>query len=183
MNAIFGIGIAVIIFIVALLGIRAFYPEPQYSTYCNDSIYSTPAMPTMSFSDCSQNITVAECNALIGKNTDYISYNKKIDLEMQECNTKYNDANKAYGKIFFIIASILGLIAIIVAYFLLDILSLSAGIAMSGIVLIIVAFSRGWNDTNDILKFVVGLVIAIVIIFLTLKVNKQLSNEKTKRKR
>jgi hypothetical protein len=37
MNAVFGIGIAVIIFIVVLLGIQAFYPEPKYDKYCNNS--------------------------------------------------------------------------------------------------------------------------------------------------
>ena len=70
------------------------------------------------------------------------------------------------------------MIAIIVAFLLLNIMSLSAGIASAGIVLVIIAFVRGWNDTNDIMKFLFGLVIAVVIIYLALKINKRFSDEK-----
>jgi len=176
LNAVFGIGIAVIIFIVALLGIKAFYPEPQYETYCNNSFYTTP-YPVMSFYDCPQNITVKECNDLMtSKGVDSKEYARQ-EKENMECSTKFDTATKSYNKIFFIIASTLGLIAIIVAFFLLSIMSLSAGTAFAGIVLIVVAFVRGWNDSNDTLKFGVGLVIAVVVIFLALKINKKFSNE------
>jgi hypothetical protein len=177
LNAVFGIGIAVIIFIVALLGIKTFYPEPQYGTYCNDSIFSTPAYPIISIYDCPQNITVNECiNFMSSKGADPLTQAAR-DKESVICSDSFNNATKSYNKTFFIIASALGLIAIIVAFFLLSIMSLSAGTAFAGIVLIVVAFVRGWNDSNDTLKFAIGLVIAVVVIFLALKINKKFSNE------
>ncbi|MGV8168929.1 MAG: hypothetical protein ACP5N3_02630 [Candidatus Nanoarchaeia archaeon] len=182
MNAVFGIGIAVIVFIVALLGIRAFYPEPTYEKYCNTSIYSQP-YPAFSIYDCPRNVSVEECINIM--NTKGVDAKTTEEMQAQEtqmrvCSEQYDKASKSYNKIFFIIASILGLIAIIVAYLLLDIMSLSAGVAFAGIVLIIVAFARGWNDSNDILKFVIGLLIALVVIFLAIKINSRFSDKKKK---
>ena len=179
MNAVFGIGIAVIIFIVVLLGIQAFYPAPTYEKYCNDTQYLTaPAAPTQTFYDCPRNMTVDACIITLG-NTEYNATEQKAyNDKMTACSDTYTAANKSYSKIFFIIASILGMIAIIVAFLLLNIMSLSAGIASAGIVLVIIAFVRGWNDTNDIMKFLFGLVIAVVIIYLALKINKRFSDEK-----
>ncbi|MGV8162353.1 MAG: hypothetical protein ACP5N2_03425 [Candidatus Nanoarchaeia archaeon] len=176
MNAVFGIGIAVIVFIVVLLGIQAFYPAPEYSKYCNDSFYSKPFINTMY--DCPRNITVDECISITENEGINSEEYKAQDEAMMACNNKYEEANKTYSKTFFILASILGLILIIAAYLLLNIMSLSAGIAFSGIVLLVVAFVKGWKDTDDTVKFLIGLVIAAVIIYLALKINSRFSEEK-----
>jgi hypothetical protein len=178
MNVVFGVGIAVIVFIVALLGIQAFYPEPKYEKFCNISMYSTPVISTYTIYDCPDNMTVVDCRKLIYEKDINSSETKAREKEQQDCSTKYDEANKNYGKIFFLIASILGLIALIVSFFLLNTINISAGVASAGIVLLIVAFVRGWNSTNDIFKFVAGLIIGAVIIFLTLKINKRFSGEK-----
>ncbi len=180
MNFVFGVGIAVIIFIVALLGIQAFYPEPKYENYCKtDYTYAVPVMSTVY--DCPGNITVTDCIQLLKENEVNSKEYKERENEIQECSRRYDDASRSYNKTFFIIASILGLIAIIVSFFLLGIINISAGVASAGIVLIIVSFTRGWNSTNDMLKFVVGLIIAIVIVFLTLKINTIFSDDKERK--
>jgi hypothetical protein len=176
MNIVFGVGIAVIVFIIALLGIQAFYPQPEYGKFCNSStIYAQPTQYTVY--DCQDNLTVLECKKFLNDKQINSPVTKAQDAEQQRCSTAYDTASKNYNKTFFLIASILGLIMIIVSFFLLNIINISAGVASAGIVLIIVAFSKGWSNTNDVLKFVVGLVIGAVVVFLTLKINKRFSDK------
>ena len=176
MNLVFGIGIAVIVFIVALLGIQAFYPEPKYEDFCNMSMYSFPAVSTFTIYDCPDNMTVVDCRKLIYEKETNSPEAKSREKEQVTCSTEYDEASKNYNKTYFLIASILGLIGLIVSFFLLNNINISAGVASAGIVLIIVAFTRGWTETNDILKFVVGLIIGIVVVFLTVKINRKFSD-------
>jgi hypothetical protein len=176
MNIVFGIGIAVIVFIVALLGIQAFYPAPEYEDFCKNDYYYAKPMPVSSIYDCPGNITVTECIAIINENEKNASEYQIRDNEMQECNTKFNEAQDRYGKTFFLIACALGLIALIASFFLLNYINISAGVAFAGIVLIIVAFVRGWRGTDDIVKFITGVVIAVVIVYLTLKINNRFAD-------
>jgi heme/copper-type cytochrome/quinol oxidase subunit 4 len=121
-------------------------------------------------------MTLGECRKQIGEkgaNTE----------EVAQCNEDYKAADKAYAKNFFIIASILGTIALIVAFYLflhvtsLTITNICAGIACSGIVMVLWAFMRGWESTDEKLKFVVGLIIAVIIIILTVKLNRRMDKK------
>lgn len=159
MNIVFGIGIAVVVYILILLGIQAFYPEPRYENYCNQTF----AEPILDFVKCPDNITVGECRSTVTTN----------EKEIQKCNDDYNTASRAYNKNFFIIAAVLGTIVVIAAFFIMKTPGISAGIASAGIVLIMWAFIRGWESTNDKLKFFVGLVIAAIVITLGVLVNKK----------
>jgi hypothetical protein len=167
LNAVFGIGIAVVIYIVVLLGIQAFYPPVEYNDYCNESLR---IKPTMNFNQCDENITVKECK-------EQINYKDYPNEEFEKCQQEYNSARKNYDKNFFIISSIIGTIIILAAYFFLSLTNISAGIACSGIVLILWAFMRGWQNTNNMTKFIVSIVIAYIVIFLAVKVNKKLNKD------
>ena len=162
LKAVFGIGIAVIVYIVVLLGIDAFYPEVDYEDFCNESLRY--ADPVFEFAKCPDNITVGECRSSL----DFTSE------ERVECDKAFSLTSKEYNQRFFIIASVLGTIVLIVAYFLLSVTNISTGVASAGIVLIVWAFMRGWESTNSLTKFVVALVIAVVIVSLTVVVNKKL---------
>lgn len=177
MNFVFGVGIAVIVFIVALLGIQAFYPSPSYDKFCKPDYYTAPAKPTATIYDCPSNMTVSDCIQVINTAEVNSPEYKARELEMQQCSTKYSEATKNYGRTFLIVAVAIGLIALIVSFFLLGIVSISAGVASAGIVLIAVGFVRGWNGTNDIVKFVAGLIVAAIIVLLTLKINKRFGSE------
>ena len=169
LSAVFGIGIAVVVYVTMLLGIQAFYPAPEYEDFCGDE--PRYEEPVMLYEGCTDDMTLAECRK-------QISEQKGRDIKMEECHQEYENAEEMYGRNFFIIASILGTIAILVAYFLLNITSLyitniSAGVACSGIVMVLWAFMRGWESTDEKLKFAVGLIIAVIIITLTVLLNKK----------
>ena len=168
LGAVFAIGIAVVVYILVLLGIQAFYPAVSYADFCNQS--EMYPVQISGFEKCPDNITVGECRVLVNAE----------EKELQKCWQDFNTANKAYNKNFFIIASILGVIMVLIAFFLLNIVNISAGIACAGIVLIMFAFIRGWPSTNDKVKFAVGLVITAIIITLTVFVNKKLTKKKRK---
>jgi len=165
LNIVFGIGIAVVVFILILLGIQAFYPVPVYADYCNESMNNP--VPIVGFESCMDNMTVGECRTAMKSN----------EIKVDNCWQDFDKANKSYNRNFFIIASIFGVILILIAFFLMNITNISAGVACSGIVLIVYAFMRGWESTDDKLKFAVGLVIAAIVIALTVVVNKKLAKD------
>ena len=181
MNSVFGIGIAVILFIVVMLGTQVFYKEPMHTDYCNYSYFDKP-VPIYDSTICSDNITVRECNALIKEKQNTFDIQQK---EMERCQTEYEAAMKIYGKNLFIINNIVGIIFVIVSLFLFSMVNIAAGTAFAGLVLIIYGFMRGWQGTGDILKFIVGLIVAILFIAFAVivnrKYNKPLKLKKKKR--
>jgi hypothetical protein len=169
LNTIFGIGTAVVVFILILLGIQAFYPAPQYEDYCNDTGYYEP----YGLETCPDNITVGECRLTIKEN----------EYPQQSCYEEYNQAEKSYSKNFFIIVSILGVILLVISYLLFNLPNIGAGIAFAGIVLIMFSFIRGWQGTDDMLKFFVGLIITTIVIIFSLKTNQRITNKKVTKKK
>ncbi|MEK6927082.1 MAG: hypothetical protein AABX11_01480 [Nanoarchaeota archaeon] len=166
MNVVFGIAIAVIIFIVVLLGIRAFYSEPTYERY------NCTYPDVKPYYGCTDNMTIAQCNALQASQSNTNTIEQKA---YDECSKQYETANKNYRTIVFFIVYILGIIALIASMFLLYMTNIAAGVSFAGIVLIFYGFTESWGTTNDILKFITGLVAAAVIIVFAVIINKKYS--------
>ena len=169
MNVVFGIGIAVILFIVVTLGVQVFYKAPVYEDYCNISYYDKP-VPVYDSTICPDNMTVGACNSLIReKQTTF-------DIQSQEserCQKSYMEADKVYGKNVFIINNIVGIILVVVSLLLFSMVNIAAGTAFSGLALIFWGFMRGWQGTGDILKFIVALVVAALFVVFAVKVNRR----------
>ncbi len=179
MNVVFGIGIAVLIFIVVMLGTQVFYPEPMYEDYCNISYYDKPVMIYDS-TICSDNMTVGTCNALVKEKQTTLD---RQNAEQERCNNEYMDASKIYGKNLFVINNIAGITAVIVSLFLFSMVNIAAGTAFAGLILILYGFMRGWQGTGDILKFVVALVVTAMFVVFAVKVNRRYSKAEKSGKR
>lgn len=174
MNVVFGIGIALIIFIVVMLGTQVFYKAPVYEDFCNASVYNTPVM-IYDTSMCTDNMTVGQCNLLVKeKQVAPVTEQQKY---YDECQKKFTDADKAYGKNIFIVNNIAGIIAIVASLFLFGMLNIAAGTAFSGLLLILYGFMRGWQGTGDVLKFIVALIVAVLFIVFAVIVNKRYSKK------
>lgn len=178
MNVVFGIGIAVLLFILVMLGTRVFYPEPLYEDYCNQSIYSQP-VGIYDYAMCVDNITVGSCRLQI-QNSSKSIYEKQ-NAEQEKCNTAFQEASKSYGKNLFVINNVVGIIAVIVSMFLFAMVNIAAGVSFAGLILIIYGFMRGWQGTGDILKFVVAFIVTTLFIFLAVKVNRIYSGGKKRK--
>lgn len=161
MNIVFGIGIAVLIFIVVLLGIRAFYPAPTWDKF------NCTYPDIKPYYGCSDNMTIAQCNTL-----QAAQVNSAEQRKYDECNQRFQEADRAYGKIVFFVAFIVGMITVIISMFLLSMTNIAAGVAFSGLSLIIYGFMRGWLATNDILKFITSIIAAVIIIIFAVRINR-----------
>jgi len=168
MNVVFGIGIAVILFIVVTLGVQVFYKAPLYEDFCNVSYYDKP-IPVYDSTICSDNMTVKDCNAIILEKQSTLD---KQNLYYEQCQRKFNDADKIYGKNVFIINNIIGIILVIASLLLFSMVNIAAGTAFSGLALILWGFMRGWQGTGDILKFVVAIIVAALFIAFAVRVNR-----------
>lgn len=169
MNLVFGIGIAIILFIVVLLGTQVFYKAPLYEDYCNLSYYDKP-IAIYDSTMCDDNITVGACNALIKTKQTTLDVQ---NAEMDKCQKEYNAVDKEYGKNVFVIMNTAGIILVVASLFLFSLMNIAAGTAFSGLALIIWGFMRGWQGTGDVLKFIVALIVACLLIVFAVLVNKR----------
>ena len=163
MNVVFGIGIAILIFIVSTLGISVFYPRPEVEDFGCDSKRSNIGP------QCSENMTVGECQELEFK--QFIA--EENNGEYQKCWDNFSDVRDIYNKNYFLITSIIGFLAIIVSMYLFSMTNIAAGTAFSGLALIVFGFMVGWQSTDDVIKFIISLIITSVVIFFAVIVNKR----------
>lgn len=163
MNVFFGIGVAVLVYVVVLLGIQAFYHDVNYEDYnCTYPDYSKAYFSVVD--SCDRNTTVGAC---LDSRTDVATQISAADqAKYDECNQKFNDATKAYNKNLFLITAIVGALAIVLSTLLIPLLNISLGVSFAGLALIIYGFARGWASTGDMVKFIVAIVIAALVIFL-----------------
>ncbi len=160
-TVIFGIAVAIIIYLVIILGIKAFYPEPEYADFCEDN---DRFRPLTELNTCEDNQTIEECRTIMKE--------KEIDKK-ENCYDPYNKAREKYNRNLFLITMIIGIILIAISLFTLDMINISSGLIMASIVLIVYGFIRGWDSANDIVKFIFALADAVIIIAFAIMLNKR----------
>jgi len=146
MNVIFGIGIAIILFSLTLLGFHAFYPAPDYDDFCDRE---------QEIVRLEQNLTAEEI------------------AEQEACRDELEDARDNWSRNIFIIAIITGIVVVSASLALLSMISISAGTAMAGIGTIIYGFIVGFDGTSDVLRFIIGVVVTAIIITYAVIVHKK----------
>jgi len=159
-NIIVAIGTAIIIGSLIQLGIQAFHPAPV--SPWEDRGYTKPA--AMYDAPCEKTDTKCISDRAAERDAYEAEQQKFADEDKQ-----YQDATKAYNRDVFIIANIIGLIVFGIGFWLIFSTSLATqaapiGIMMAGFWGIIYGYGRGWGSIGDQLKFVVGLVIAVVLV-------------------
>lgn len=167
-NGIVGIIIAVVLSMLLTLGIKVFYAEPQspYLNYFPPSILNSPCA-----SNDQQCITAQQ-------KAQQDQYEKERQMSQD-----YNNALQAYNRNIFIIANIAGIVLFLAGMGLLSIyekvgLNVIAGILASGGFGIFYGYVRGWNGTDDKLKFVIGVVIAAMVIASAILINNKVRKAK-----
>lgn len=154
-NVILSIGTLIIVGALIALGIAAFYPAPQYP---NSPSYPMEPVPCAS----------GDVQCLKNNSTSIAQYNQQTQ-EFQAAQDNYNNEIKIYDRNLFIIANIVGIIVFVVGFFLVLYAKLAdqgvpIGIMMAGLWSVIYGYGRGWGSIDDRLKFVVGLIVAIIIL-------------------
>lgn len=156
-NFVLGLGTAIILVSLIVLGIKAFYPEPIAPTY-PDEIGSVPIAP------CASNDT-----ACLAQNAQIEAQQTAAQNSYNQQEDAYTAAMQVYDTDLFIIANVVGIIIFALGFWLLFATAIAAqsvpiGIMIAGLCSIIYGYGRGWGSVNDQLKFFIGLVIAVLVI-------------------
>lgn len=157
-NNLLAIAIAIVLTAFIFYGVYTFYEYPDNNKYC-------PIENNYKFINSSD-----ECIANDGLwNPNQVRYaeeksipNGYCDLSTK-CSEKYNTDNNIYKKNVFMIAVVLGLIALIGGIFV-SYRSVSGGLMGGGILTLIVGILQYWSELGDTLRFItLGIVLAILI--------------------
>jgi len=95
------------------------------------------------------------------------------------CRTAFEKANKIYERNVFIAGMILG-IAAVIASLLIKLDSVSIGFMAGGILVMIVALIRYWNELGDKLRFVILTIVLIILVVIGYKKLNPKLREKVK---
>jgi hypothetical protein len=156
-NFVLGLGTAIILGALIVLGIKAFYPEPVAPSYPN----ITPSAPV---APCPSNGTQCEQN-----NTQIEAQQQAATDQFNQQETDYENQMMIYDRNLFIIANVVGIIIFAIGFWMLFATAVAAqsvpiGIMIAGLWAIIYGYAAGWDSVNNQLKFFIGLVIALLVI-------------------
>lgn len=163
------IAIALVLALFVGFGIAAFYEEPEYDDFCEDTFYERP-YPKPVISE-SANCTYREPSEELKKECKdkgdiSANYDENGCVESYYCETcekEYRDVREKYNRNVFIVATIIGLIALI-AGFVLKVTSVSAGMMGGGILTIFYGVIRYWSGLQNYGRFtVLGITLAILV--------------------
>ncbi|MBM3232832.1 hypothetical protein FJZ18_01560 [Candidatus Pacearchaeota archaeon] len=181
-NLVLGIGIFIVYLLAVGYGIATFYPSPDYQDFCkNDGRFPYYAKPIDPSQNCTFSRTVQEqteqCYANQGIPIyEYNDAGCTIAVKTCDyCNKEFNNAQKSHQKIVFIIALIVGIITIFVGYGILSVEPVGSALMASGIGAIFYGSARNWANLTDIWRFLLLIAALILLIWITLNLNKSKS--------
>lgn len=160
-NFVLGLGTALILGALIVLGIKAFYPEPVAPNYPTITP-SAPIVPCASADiQCQQNNAQLEAQQQAQQTAAEDQFNQQEDA--------YTAAMQIYDRNLFIIANIVGIIIFAIGFWMLFATAVAAqsvpiGIMIAGLWAIIYGYGRGWDSVDNQLKFFIGLVVAVLVI-------------------
>lgn len=152
-NFIIGVIIAAVLSMLLVLGLRIFLPAPDYPQY----EYKSAISPCL--------------------NNEPACYQRQQEESRQQ-QEAYQVKEKEYSGRIFIAANIMGLILLMVGIIIFSMglgTNIGAGIILSGGFGIIYGYTLGWAGAADGVKFIFGLVIAIMVIAGGIMVNRMRS--------
>jgi small-conductance mechanosensitive channel len=160
-NAILGIGVAIVVFLFFILSFKIVYQEPQW-----DACWSE--YPRYFERQYEENLTEEQI----------------LDQEQQEaavraCEERTNAARSAYSQKVFYSAIIVGMLLILAIIPLLAFANIAAGIGASGIALFVYGLSVGWNSTSEIVKLVLMFIAVVIVIGLAIWLNLKKDKKRT----
>lgn len=164
-NLILGLGIGIILASLVGFGIQAFYPAPEYP----EADYSEVEDKNFSCDLYDEKCFDEETAYYKEQGRQRAEQDKEYSRQLKE----YDEAVATYGRNFFIILNLIGLLIFLGGLFLLFVSvmatqSIAIGVTVAGLLSIIIGYmTTGWNNPGDQLQFVVGLLVAVVVVIST----------------
>lgn len=155
--------IAIVLTAFVIYFIQAIYPSPEYEDYCDikEREISIPENPVIVGGTCA---TVSpESRQECCENKGYELYNEETGKCEDPCREKYETARNKYKLIVFIIAVIVGLLAVSTGV-ILALPSVSSGLMLGGAFLTFYGTAIYWSKLNNWLRVIIlGIVLTILI--------------------
>jgi hypothetical protein len=179
-NLVLGIGIFIVFMLMLGYGIEAFYASPKYEDFCKPNIGSSYPIKAYDYSgvNCTFNKALQEKADLCIQDSGISVYeydDSGCTISIKECDycQKYfDDANKDYSKVVFIISLIVGLVALFVGYRYLSFEPVGSALMASGIGSIFYGSMRNWQNLSDFLRFILLVIALVFLIWIAIKINK-----------
>lgn len=160
-NAILGIGTAIIVYLFFVLALNIVLDEPEYP-----DCYRELNKPLM------ENITQAEREAQW----------EEQQAKIEECEAPYQEAREQYGFNMFIGAIVIGMLLTLAIIPIRNMTNIAAGVGAAGVALIVYGFAIGWDQAGEFLKLGLLFIAGIIIIGLAVWLQKDNNPKKKKRK-
>ena len=167
-HVLLAIAIAIVFVFFVGFGIATFYESPIYEDYCGDRYYEKPYPGSLEgFGDCKyiepDETLKKECKE---KGDIWPKYDQNGCVENYYCETcdwEFEEENEKYNRVVFIVATIIGLIALI-SGIALKVPSVSSGLMGGGILTILYGTMRYWFGLPDFARFILlGIALGILI--------------------
>ncbi|MEK6819912.1 MAG: hypothetical protein AABY03_01800 [Nanoarchaeota archaeon] len=171
-NIIFGIAIFILTMFVGIYGLSTLYGEvPEYGDYCPINLIN-------------QTMCEAEGGNWIENSPQVVVDTnggaKSVPVEGGYCNYDYTpcqkeleNAEKAYFKKIFLTALPIGVLIILAGALIMSLESVSAGLMLGGVGMIVYGTGTYWRFTDDWLKFVLSLAGLVILILAAYWFNKK----------
>lgn len=180
-NLVLGVGIFVVYLLVLNYGIEAFYPSPQYETYCSVNgfpYYSEPYVKTI---PDPYNCTITpspqqqdQCSKAGGNLVaeTYDDTGCPLTFMCDMCNKEYTDDTKAHSQNVFIISIIAGIITLLIGFMILTIEPVGSALMASGIGALVYGSMRNWQNLSNVWRFLMLLVALVLLIWIAIRINR-----------
>lgn len=159
---IIGITITVVLCMLVVLGLRIFVPQPTRPSYEDRAVKMS---------------CVANDAACFQQQQ---AEQERVRLSYEQKTKQYTSDAKAYSGRIFVAANLVGFLILIVGLllFVANVGNNIAGaVVVSGSFGIIYAYIWGWSGADDGVKFVVGLLVAILVIAAGVVINRRGSSQ------
>src|SRR3989338_1515409 len=193
-HIILAVAIAIVFAFFVGFGISAFYPVPKYEDYCGQKefkevttkesceaangkwnsaeiVRGAPAKVDQNQLLCTKLSEKVNAVTLNCQSQEQLENQGYCDLYYY-CSQEFSKVNEKYNRNVFIIATGIGIIALIVGVAL-NLASVSAGLMGGGILSILYGTIRYWSDLPDYGRFIIlGITLAILIWLGYKRINK-----------
>ncbi|MCC7004764.1 hypothetical protein IT397_02495 [Candidatus Nomurabacteria bacterium] len=166
------VGITVVSNLFFNYAINSLYKEPKFEAYCPQKQLNIQPVDSKvciaQGGSWTENADTAQVIYPDQPSKVYVQPKGYCD-ENFTCRKNFDEASKVYNRNVFIILIILGVISLVVGFFLSEITVVSLGLSFGGVLSLIIGSMRYWSDMNDYLRVSVLGVALIALIYLGVK--------------
>jgi len=158
------VGIVIVLNLFFNYAVQVVYKEPQFDNFCKqEAVNVLPVSKEMCLKVGGQWNESSNIEKTLPDPAEQVKTNSYCDVQFT-CRQNYETARDLYSRNVFIVLISLGIISIILSFVLSEVIVVSLGLSLGGILSLIIASMRYWSAMDDYLRVVIlGLALALLI--------------------